>query len=178
MRFQTVSVIKHESRIVWAAMRDDLPKIVHFLGDIESVTEQQRCETKEHCKIVNIWKASPRLPQALVKFIDSDMFMWTDRAEWDNRMQTCNWSIELHHFRDSIQCHGSTLFQPAMGGAGTKVTFSGDLNWNSRKLLGSASFLGETALSAAEGIIRNILQKNFRKIAEALGQYLDEKNRC
>jgi hypothetical protein len=174
MKFQTVSIVKHHINAVWVSMRDDLPAVTSRREDIHSVTEQERHASPRICRIVNVWKARTKLPPAAMRLLDADMFVWTDRAEWNNETRVCTWSIEPHHFRDSICCHGTTAFEPAVGGTGTRITFSGDLEWDSAKLLGLAGGMGEAVFSSAEGIIRNVIQKNFRKVADAVALHLDE----
>ena len=173
MNFKTVNVIKHPINRVWTTMRDDLPKLVDLLGDIESITLELYEKESHICKVVNIWKARPPLPQSIARHLDSDMFVWTDRAEWNEKAMECFWSIEPHHFRDIVRCSGSTKFDSAMGGRGTRVTFSGNFEWNNQNLPGMSNALEETVYKGVEALIRNLIPKNFRKITDALTRHLD-----
>jgi hypothetical protein len=175
MQFKTISLIKYGIVNVWTTMRDDLPDLAKMMEDIESITEEERKNSSAICYVVNTWKSAIKLPQSIKTHFGTDLFVWTDRAEWDNETHVCKWTIELHRFRDSIRCHGSTTFETAMGGLGTKITFSGDLDWNSQKLAGLTGLFGETVLMMAENIVQNAIQKNFRKIAETITKYLDLK---
>jgi len=175
MQFKTVNLIKHETEKVWATMRDDLPKLAEMMDDIESITEKERTESQTTYHVVNIWKSAIKLPQSIMSVLGSDLFVWTDRAEWNNETHVCRWTIELAHFRDSVECHGTTIFESAMGGKGTKISFSGDLVWDRHKLGGIAGAFGETVLIVAEDFIQNAVQKNFRKIAETIAKYMDQK---
>jgi hypothetical protein len=176
MEFKTISLIKHRTEKVWSTMRDELPKLAEMMDDIESITEKERIQSKTLYQIVNIWKSATRLPQPVMNLLHTDSFSWTDRAEWNNESHICQWSIEMHYFHDAVQCHGSTVFEPAMGGNGTKVTFSGNLILNSRKLEGFTGVLGEAVFAAAQGIIQNTIQKNFRKVTETIGKHLDKNS--
>lgn len=175
MKFQTITIIKYKIDAVWKTMRDDLPELAYLMEDIESITEKERHVSPSVHKVINIWKSATKLPPIIMRYLNTDMFTWTDRAEWNNESLVCNWKIEPHHFRDSIHCKGKTSFESAMGGLGTKITFSGDLEYNSQKLIGITNFIGDTVLGAADSIIRIIVQKNFRKIAEAIEKHLVEK---
>lgn len=173
MNFKTITIIKHPIDCVWVSMRDDLPKIVHLLEDIESI-DVELYEKKSHiCKIINIWKASPPLPASLTKLLDSDMFVWTDRAEWNEKKQACSWDIELHHFRDKLQCSGSTIFTEAMGGKGTRIVFSGCIEWNYQSFSGFPIFLDDAVRNVVESFISKLIPKNFRKITEALTNHIE-----
>ncbi len=175
MQFKTVNLIKHGVEDVWQTMRDDLPKLAEMMDDLESITEKERTESPTVFHVVNIWISATKIPQSIKKILDSEHFVWTDRAEWNNETHVCRWTINLHHFHDSVQSHGTTIFEPAMGGNGTKVTFSGNLEWDNEKLTGIVGVFGETVLILAKDIIQNAIQKNFRKITGAIEKYLDQK---
>jgi hypothetical protein len=172
MQFRTLDLVKHEMEKVWASMRDDLPKLADMMEDVESITEEERFESPPVVHVVNIWKCAMSLPNSLRMFVDSGVFIWTDRGEWNNETHVCKWTIEVHNFRDSVECHGKTVFEPAMGGNGTKITFSGDLELNSQKLAGITGFLGATVLLMAEDIIHHAIQKNFRNITKTIAKYM------
>jgi hypothetical protein len=172
MQFKTVDLVKHGMEKVWASMRDDLPKLANMMEDVESITEEKRFESPPVVHVVNIWKSAMRLPHSLRMLMGSELLAWTDHGEWNNETHVCQWTIELHNFHDSVECHGKTVFEPAMGGNGTKITFSGGLEWNSQKLAGIVGFFGETVLLMAENIIHHAIQKNFRNIAETIAKYL------
>jgi hypothetical protein len=155
-------------------MRDELPQLAAHLEDIESITTTERTEAPGVVSLVNIWRAKPKLPEFLARYVDATKFAWTDRALWDEATKTCIWRIEPHVFGSYFESHGETRFEPAMGGRGTRITFSGEaeikignVGDGVRKVLEDTLFKG--AMSFAQGIIA----KNFRKMADALGAHLD-----
>ena len=174
MNIKTVSVIKYPIDNVWTAMRDDLPKLLNFLEDIESITVKlyENIEP-EITQVVNIWKASPKLPKILARRLDSNMFVWTDNAKWDKTKLECAWNIEPHHFRDNVKCSGITKFELALGGRGTRVTFSGNIEWKSKSHASVSSFMEDAVFKGIEIFVQSLIPKNFRKVIEALTKYLD-----
>lgn len=172
MQFKTVDLVKHGKEKVWATMRDDLSKLAEMMEDIESITETERTESPPVVHLVNIWKSALKIPQSIKMIIGSETLVWTDRGNWNNETHICEWTIEFLNLHDSVECRGTTVFEPALGGKGTKITFSGNLEWNSQKLAGIAGFFGETVMLMAEDIIDYAIQKNFRKIADTTGKYL------
>jgi hypothetical protein len=175
MNFNTVSMVKHPIDQVWTIMRDDLPKLVELLEDIEGI-HLELYEKKAHiCKVVNIWKASPRLLQVVASRLDSDMFVWTDHAEWNEKKMECLWNIEPHRFRDKIRCSGATKFSSAIGGRGTRINFSGNFELNNQNLPEVLRFLEEPMLQSLETLIKNLIPKNFHKMTDALARHLDTK---
>jgi hypothetical protein len=173
MNFSTVSIVKHPIDRVWIAMRDDLPKLVDLLEDIESISVELNEQGPHIHKVVNIWKACPQLPQSIAMRLDSDMFVWTDRAEWNEEKRECLWSIEVHHFRDRVRCSGLTSFGSAMGGRGTRVTFAGSIGWHNRDPSKVTGFLEEAVYKSVEALMRDLVPRNFRKITDALAKHLD-----
>jgi len=172
MKFNTVSIVKYPLDRVWIAMRDDLPKLVDLLEEIESISVELNEQGSHIHKVVNIWKACPRLPQSIAKRLDSDMFVWTDLAEWNRKKRECLWSIEPHHFRE-IRCLGSTSFDSAMGGRGTRITFTGNIDWHNQELPEATGFQEEAVYKSAEVLLRNLIPRNFRKLTDALAKHLD-----
>lgn len=173
MHFNTISIIKHPIDQVWLTMRDDLPKLVELAEDIESISVELHEKKSGICKVVNIWKASPPLPQSVARYLKSDMFVWTDRAEWNEEKMECLWSIEPHHFRDRVHCSGVTSFHPAMGGRGTRITFIGDFEWDSQSLSVVPNLLKEAVHKIVESLVSDLIPKNFRKITDAVKRHLD-----
>jgi hypothetical protein len=177
VKFQTLALVRHPLTRVWNAMRDELPQLVDHLEDIESITTTDRIDEPGVVSMVNIWRAKPKLPEFLVHHIDAAKFAWTDRAIWNEASKTCIWHIEPHLFGSYCEISGETRFEPAMGGLGTRTTFSieaeiklGAAGDGIRKVFEETLFKGAT--SFAQGIIA----KNFRKMADALGAYLDAKD--
>jgi hypothetical protein len=173
MDFSTVSIVKHPIDRVWTVMRDDLADLADLMDDIESIHVELREEGPPIFKIVNVWTAHPRLPESVVRYLGSETFSWTDRAEWNEKRMECLWSIEPHRFRDRIRCVGATRFSPAMGGRGTRVVFSGEIEWNSQNLPGLPSMLEEAVYAGAEALVKSLIPKNFRKITDAIAAHLD-----
>lgn len=174
MNFNTVSIVKHEFDLVWNTMRDELPQLVYLMDDIESITMKSRGNENEICEIVNIWQSSPPIPQNIADRFSTDMFCWTDYAQWNEQKKECAWRIEHHHFRDIINCQGTTSFSPAMGGRGTRITFTGDFSVNSNpssKILGSFE---NSALKIVETMLKNLIPKNFRKLVNALSSHIQK----
>jgi hypothetical protein len=173
MNFKTVTIVKHPINIVWTTMRDDLPKLVDLLEDIESINVELYGKKEDVCKVVNIWKASPRFSRSIATNLDSNIFVWTDHAEWNERKLECHWTIESHYFRDRVHCSGLNKFGSAMGGRGTRVTFSGEFELKDQSLPLASRFLEESISKSIENVLRNVISKNFRKTVEALAKHLD-----
>jgi hypothetical protein len=174
MKIKSISVLKHRRDEVWATVRDRLPEIVPLIDDIESVrlqSRQQRPDGAVH--LVNIWKARPKLPAIAANYLKPDMLVWTDRAEYRLRTYECFWRIEPHFLAERIQCSGVTRYEPAMGGRGTRVTFEGNLELSLHNLPGVPSILEGALASGIEAFVSALVPRNFRKLTDAIGQFLE-----
>jgi hypothetical protein len=173
MKIKSVSIVKHQRDDVWATVRDRLAEIVPLIDDIESVTMQSREEGRDgSVRLVNIWRAKPKLPAIAADYLKPDMLAWTDRAEYRRPTFECVWRIEPHFLTDRIQCSGVTRYEQAMGGRGTRVTFEGDLNLLLHNLPGVPAILESPLSSAIETFVSSLVPKNFRKLIDAVGQFL------
>jgi hypothetical protein len=174
MRIKSISVLKHPCADVWITIRDRLPEVIPFIEDIESVTVQSREEgTDGTVKLVNIWKANPKLPAIVTKFLKPDMLAWTDRAEYRVKKLECAWRTEPHFFTERIKCSGVTRYEPAMGGRGTRVTFDGDLELSLHNLPGVPAIFEGTLARGVETFVTALIPKNFRNLIAAVGHLLD-----
>jgi hypothetical protein len=166
--FKSIQIVKVPVDPIWTAIRDRLDEMVPQLDDIQSVTVEHRAEQPDgSISLINIWQAKAKLPAVLGPFIKPDALAWTDRARWDSGKHECNWQVELHFARERTHCHGLTTFEPAIGGRGTRVTFSGEFAMNARGLPGVPVLLESTVALAAESFVTSLIPTNFRKLVIA-----------
>lgn len=178
MKFQTLALVKHPLPRVWNVMRDELPQLAGHLDDIESITTTERTDAPGEVSIVNVWRAKPKLPELLARHVDTTKFAWIDRALWHEASKTCRWRIEPQVFSSYFDSRGETRFEPAMGGRGTRITFSGEAEikiGNDGDRL--RKVLEETLFKGAMSFVQGIISRNFRKMADALGAHLDAEVR-
>ena len=175
MKVKSINVLEHQREKVWAAVRDKLPEIVPLIDDIESVRIQSRQQRPGGVVyLVNVWKARPpKLPTVAAKYLKADMLAWTDRAEYRLRSYECFWCIEPHFLADRIKCSGVTRYEQAMGGRGTRVTFEGTLELSLHNLPGVPSMMESALASGIEAFVSTLVPKNFRKLTDAIGQFLE-----
>jgi hypothetical protein len=173
METKSISMVKHPVHLVAATMRDRLAEVAAGVDDVESVQLQERVEQADGgLLVVNLWQARPKLPALIASRLRPEMLRWTDRATWNPAGDVCTWEIDPHYFHDHIQCRGHTRYEPAMGGRGTRITFTSEF------LLGRGPTGGiaNPLLVVAEPILRGLIPKNFQKIVEALSGWLDGRH--
>lgn len=167
-------MVKYPQEDVWAAVRDRLPEMVPYLDDVKSITQEYRLQNPDSVELINIWQADIDLPAKVKSIIDVDKLKWTDSAEWIESKQQCLWVIEPHFFKGRIDCTGSTRFEPAIGGRGTRITFAGELGIDVSNIPGIPAFMEPAATKTVESLITTVIPKNFRKITDALAMLFEQ----
>ncbi len=166
-------MVKHPIEEVWKVMRDDLPELAPHMADIASIrVESVRPDGDDVKRIVNVWEARPRLPLNMSTQLPAGLFTWRDHAEWHGTAKECRWHLAHPTFRDSFTCAGVTRFQPAMGGRGTRLTFSGTFDLNRHHLPKGLGMLGGPTLQVIESMLIKLIPKNFQKISAAIDAHL------
>ena len=173
MDFNATTIVRYPIEVVWQAMRDKLPEIARNIDDIESITVDKRRKLPDgKLEVINIWKASPKLPSIILNQLKPEMMIWTDSAIWDENCRSCNWTIDPHYFSKKIVCQGSTTFEEALGGNGTRLTLRGNIYINASKgLSGTADgVIGKVI----ESVLTKILPSNFAKLAKAIAIHIEK----
>ncbi len=167
--FKAVTVVRHPPSLVWETVRDRLPELVPYMGDVAAIVTISRVEPAPGIvRLVNRWTAKPPIPQALAGVIRPEMLGWTDYAEWRTAQGTCGWRIEPGFFPDRIKCAGQARYESAMAGRGTRVTFEGNL-----EIAAAGGFLAGPVSGAIEGFVSGLIPRNAQNLYRAVGRFLD-----
>jgi len=165
--FKSLVVTQQPVDRLWVTVRDRMPELAAMLDDIQRITVIERQTLPAGgLRLVNEWRATPRLPVSIESVTGTDAFVWLDHAEWNESDRRCHWRIEPQFLDGRIQCQGVTLYEPAMGGRGSRVTFEGTLHMAAPRA-GAASLLERSVAPIVESIVTVMIPKNFRKIVEA-----------
>jgi len=166
--FGSFTMVRQPLDEVWAAVRDRLPEIAGRLEDLESVVTLERVEEADgRLRLLNCWTARQRIPASLRGVVGADAISWLDRAEWVVASRTCRWSIAPSVLPDHIQCKGSTRYEAAMAGRGTRVTFEGTFALRSGFLAGMPVAFEPTIQGLVESIFSTMIPRNLAKAVNA-----------
>lgn len=166
--FSTLVGVRKPLLEIAGAVRDRLSEIAPALTDVESIQVIHREEVEDSRLIlVNEWRVDPSLPRPVKNAISKEMLGWKDHAVWSADLTECSWRIEPFFMPGAIRCSGTTRFQTAMGGRGTKAIFAGDFDIDTAALSGIPAAWRGAATSAVEMIVGTIIPRNFRKTIEA-----------
>jgi hypothetical protein len=160
--------------LVFAACRDEMPKLLPYLPSIRSIEVTAR---KEHGTIVeNVvdWCSGRDLPAPLRAVIGPSLMSWTDYATWYGDLLSCDWHTETHAFTAAVRCAARDRFLED-GPGKTLLEIRGVLEVDARKIAGVPGFLAGTVGRSMEGFLVGKIQSDLVKTAEGLAQYLDQE---
>ena len=170
--FKNIVVLKHSIEPVWQTMRDRLPELAALVGDIDSIRVIERYSENSKVRLLNEWRSSQSVPVFMQASLGAAAIEWLDRNEWDDTTRQCTWRISPNILRDYISCEGSTTFEPAMGGRGTRVTIHGTFSLAPGAVRGLAGPFEQAVTAFVESIVSTMVPKNFRKILEAAAELI------
>jgi len=166
--FKSIMMSKQPVIQIWTAIRDRTPELAKMLDDVDEVVVLERKQLPGgSVRLVNEWRATHRLLSSLKSVLGSDSVVWLDHADWSESDWQCRWRVEPQFLAGRVRCEGTTSYEPAMGGRGSKITFQGQLELDYRSRGGAASLIPSGAAQIIESIVTVLIPKNFRKIVEA-----------
>jgi hypothetical protein len=171
--FRTVVIVKQPVEPLWTTVRDRLPELVALLDDIEAVEVLEREAVEPGVlRLVNRWTSTQRVPGLLQARLGAREVGWIDRNVWTDAARRCDWRIEPAVLTEHIRCTGTTAYEPAMGGRGTRVTFAGEFELAPTALRGLAGPLEQPLATFVESIVTILVPKNLHRLMDAAGRLL------
>jgi hypothetical protein len=175
--FRTLVVVRQPLDQVWAVVRDRLPELAMTLDDVKSIVVIEREELGPgNVRLVNEWRSSQRIPAGLGDRLGITDLSWLDCNLWDEADHGCTWRIEPAVLKGQIRCNGSTRYEPAMGGRGTRVTFTGTFDLAPGALATFAGPLQKPISAFVESIATTVIPRNVRKVVEAASLLIDAES--
>jgi hypothetical protein len=173
MRIHAESRIRHPLERVYAAYRDDLPKLAPYIPDVREIVVKERVERPEGPKIWNRWIGSRELPRILRGIVRPEMLQWDDFAEWNDAARSVDWRLSFPAFPDRVRCSGRNAF--AKDGEATRITLSGTLEIDLKSFPGVPSLVARKVGPVAEEFIVRLVTPNLERVNQSLQRYLDER---
>ena len=169
--FRNLVVIRRPQPELWRTMRDHLVEFAGSIADIENVRQIERTmDPSGNTRITNEWRVRQQIPAAIRSMLKIDALGWIDRNTWDDAAKTCTCTIEPGFLREHIACSGQTIFAEGMGGRGTRVTFSGELDIKPG-MIGSLGGLEAVVTAFIESVVTTIVPRNLRAVVEAAAAF-------
>lgn len=174
--FRCLVGVRHPPSALAGAVRNLICEIGPSLENVEQIATVSRTERPDGgATLVNEWRVNPALPPALAGVVTRDMLGWLDHADWSPNLTECDWRVEPFFMSEAIRCRGSTRFEPAMGGRGTRAIFEGLLDIDPSALASLQPAWRAPASLAVEFMIGTLIPRNFRKTVEAVAGLLESE---
>lgn len=169
--FHSLVVLRRPRQELWTIMRDHLVAFGGRIADIEDVRQLSRTPDVDGVvRIVNAWRARQQVPPAIRSMLQIDELSWIERTSWNEAASACDWTIEPSFLGEQIMCSGTTTFAVAMGGRGTRVSFTGELDVKPG-LLSRLGSMEPMASGFLETVVTTLVPRNLRAVAEAAAEF-------
>jgi hypothetical protein len=158
---------------VFLAMRDELPELVQYMPNVQSLEILKRETTDTgNISILNKWTSATEIPKVVRSFIPKDKTYWLDRALWSNDRKTAEWELDMGFMSERINCTGTTSFHVVDSNI-TEMRVQGNLDLDLKGLV--PRLILRKTTSAVERFVRVLVQPNFEKTSDALISYLQSQ---
>ena len=172
--FQCLVGVRRPPVQLAGGVRDWMSRVGPSLENVQQVVTVTRLDRPDgSTALVNEWRVNPPIPAALSTVVTNDMLGWFDHSEWASDLSACAWRIEPFFMAEAIRCQGTTRFEPAMGGRGTRATFEGQLDIDPSALARLQPAWRAPASIAVELLIGSLIPQNFRRTVEAVTALLE-----
>jgi hypothetical protein len=172
MHIQHSDIIDAPQEVVFALVKNHLPEIGRYLGNIDSISKIAETQLdSQRSKIINHWQAKVDLPLLIKKFLSKELISWKDTAIWDSATHTVAYELESFIANDLFVAKGKNSFK-ALNGTQTELTLQCDITIHAEKVPGLPKMIAGKAVPIIEGIIEKMLQPNIANLATGIRLYL------
>lgn len=177
MKFQIADPVPLPAEDVFRLIRDEMPKLVPFLQDVDRIEVAERKEDGDTVHLLNLWFAKQdKVPAAVRKLVPPEVFSWKDHASWTASTRSAKWRLEPRVAARFFECSGGTRIESVDAGS-CKVVMDIDLQIHADKLPGVPSFLAGRMRPEIEEMVGKLLTPNLRNLAAAVRRYAEQRPR-
>lgn len=171
MKIQVSEPLPLEADEAFLLIRDNMPKLVPYLYDIETISVTERREDGDEVHIVNLWRGDmSRVPSAVRKFVKPDLFSWTDYATWSTAGRSARWRLEPRVGARAFECAGTTRILAE--GETCRLEMDIDLEIHPENVPGVPKFLARRFRPQIEAAIRKQIEPNMKNLAVSVRAYV------
>jgi hypothetical protein len=159
---------------VYNIVKNELPKIVPFLPNIEKIEVKSLKEEKEgqETHIINHWYGKAEIPPVAQKFVKKELFSWKDTAIWNNKDHQVDYKLESFWANDLYEAKGCNKFR-AISPNQTELIVICDIEIHPDKVPGVPRFLVKQVLPSIEDLLKKFIGPNIMSLGKGLKGYFD-----
>jgi len=177
MYLESEDIIDQPAELIYALVRDDMPKLVPYLDSVRKI-EMISKEKQENgrIKIVNHWHAKVEIPGLVKKFLKPDMFNWKDYALWNDEDYSVDYSLESFWANDLFDAKGTNYFQPYKGDPNrTLIKVTCNVVIHPEKIPGVPRLLAKKVMPTVESLLKKTLGPNLTSLGKGLISYFENQ---
>jgi hypothetical protein len=153
---------------VYPLVRDELPRLLPYLPDVERIVELSRERPADNrLEVVNQWTAKAKVPGLVAKFLPPDVFTWKDFASWNDDENAVEYRLEGFGY----DATGKNFFTADGDGTVIRVTATVNIHPETFKI---PRLLFNKVFPVLEGTIKKAVQPNLTALARGLRSYFAE----
>jgi hypothetical protein len=157
-------------------LRDDMPKLVPYLYDIDRIEVTERREEGDVVHIVNLWFGDvTKVPGPIRKVARPDLFSWTDYASWTGETRRATWRLEPRVGARAFECSGHTTIVDT--GETARIDMEINLDIHPENIPGIPKFLARKFLPQIERAVEKQITPNLRNLAASIRRYAEATGR-
>jgi len=175
MRIQVSERVPLSAHDTFHLLRDDMPKLVPYLYDVERIEVVERKEDGDRVHIVNLWHGdTSKIPGPVRAFVKADLFSWKDHATWTASTRQASWRLEPRIGARAFECTGTTRIVED-GGAGCSLQMDIDLQIHPENVPGVPTLLAKRFRSQIEDAIAKQITPNLKNLAVSIRRYAEAR---
>ncbi|OIQ87726.1 hypothetical protein GALL_304040 [mine drainage metagenome] len=177
-RFSSFTMVRQPVDAVWATMRDRLGEVAAAMEDLQGIELLECAADGGGLHRLNRWTARQKIPAMLHAALGGESIAWLDRAFWRDADKICVWSIEPALLAGHIECGGTTRYESAMAGRGTRVSFEGYFSLMPGFASALPAALEPAAAGFVESIVSTVIPRNLARAIIAAGELIVAEQRA
>ncbi|MCC7441449.1 MAG: SRPBCC family protein [Bdellovibrionales bacterium] len=171
MYLESKDIVDRPVDQVFALVRDDLPRLVPYMPNVDRIEVLSREQKDGEIRIVNQWFAKAEIPGPLKKVMKPEYFSWKDTATWIDAKKCVNYKIEALAAKGLFSVKGTNTFSPIHDGEKTELKIACEVEISPEKIPGVPGFLARGLKTPLEALIRAIMEPNLTSLAKQINSY-------
>ncbi len=173
MILKNKEIIDRPLEEVYNLVRDDLPKIVPYLPNVEKIQVKSKKKKENKTLVTNHWFAKAEIPSLIKNILKPDFFSWKDKAVWDDEKHQVEYTLESFFLNDLFKAKGINTFK-AKGENKTEFTINCEVELYPEKVPGVPKFLAKKITPIINSLLEKIIGPNLSSLGKGIKKYYQE----
>ena len=174
MKIESKNIVDQPIDVVFELLKNNISDLVHYLPNISSIKEVSRKTEGNTEYVTSTWTANAELPSILKKLAKPELLSWNDIAEWDLDSKTVTYNLESKLASDLYTAKGKNTLT-VLDDNKTEMFFSCEVTPHPENFPGVPKFLAKKIVPALEGLLKLLLEPNFKSMNKGIEEYFKNK---